>query len=120
MSSSDYLRVVGKMQNIKESLKKKSRTPKLWIMYMDYIETIQEFIAAERTSNWQLHLVSASKMLNLFAATGHGNYAKSMRLYLQDMNAFPEKHPEMYKFFEEGRHTVKRTKNKFGFTRQCF
>jgi hypothetical protein len=42
-------------------------------------------VRAERTSDWNLHLVGMSRMLNLFAATGHINYAKCARLYLQMM-----------------------------------
>ena len=53
------------------------------------------FIAAERTGNWQNHLGSTAKMLNLFAATGHSNYAKSARLYLQMMKELPKKFPDL-------------------------
>ena len=60
---------------------------------MDYINVAKEFIYAERTSNWDIHLNVLSKMLNLFAATGHIKYAKSARLYLQQMNKLPETHP---------------------------
>ena len=52
---------------------------------MVYVDIVNQFIYAERTSNWELHLSSISKMLNLFAATGHSNYAKSERLSLQTM-----------------------------------
>jgi len=37
---------------------------------------------SERTANWNLHLVAVGKRWNLFAATGHINYAKSAWLYL--------------------------------------
>ena len=49
-------------------------------------------------------------MLNLFAATGHINYAKSGRLYLQLMMDLPNKHPWLYhKPAVEGHHVVRRT-----------
>lgn len=49
-------------------------------------------------------------MLNLFAATGHINYAKSSRLYLQLMRELPNDHPWLYScFIEQGFHTVRRT-----------
>ena len=71
------------IENLKRELSVKSRTAKLWIQYVDYISIIKMFIRAERTGNWNMHLNAAQKMLNLFAATGHTNYAKSTRLYLQ-------------------------------------
>ena len=43
---------------------------------------VENFIRAERIGNWYLHFVSISQMLNLFAATGNVNYAKSARMYL--------------------------------------
>ena len=67
----------------KDDLSKASRTSRLWVQYLMYIEILQLFIRAERTGNWNLHIVSVSRMINLFAATGHINYAKSARVYLQ-------------------------------------
>lgn len=43
--------------------------------------------------------------LNLFEATGHGNYAKSARLYLQEMNQLEHKYPWVFKNFMKGYHT---------------
>ena len=90
-------------------LSSKSRTAKLWFLYLRYIRTLKKFIFAERTCNWLLHLEATSEMLNLFAAAGHGNYAKSARLYLQKMEELPENHPWLYQHFMEGKHAVTRT-----------
>ena len=73
------------MDRLSESL----RTAKLWIQCIRYIEIVKYFIASEKTGNWQNHLGSTAKTLNLFAATGHSNYAKSARLYLQMMKELP-------------------------------
>jgi hypothetical protein len=51
-------------------------------------------------------------MLNLFAATCHNNYAKSVRLYLQLMCDRPTLHPQLYKQLSSGGHIVRRA-NKF-------
>ena len=59
------------------------RTAKLWLQYMNYIDIMKYFIPAGRTGSWQDHLKATSKMLNLFAASGHHNYTKSARLYLR-------------------------------------
>ena len=40
------------------------------------------FIFAERIGSWNLHLLAIGKMMNLLAAKGHINYAKSSRLYI--------------------------------------
>ena len=49
-------------------------------------------------------------MLNLFAATGHINYAKSARLYLQMMQDFPKTYPEIHKAFIKSQyHTIRKS-----------
>ena len=87
----------------KSSFISKSRTARLWLQYMDYVETGRDFIRAAITGNWDLHLRSISKMLNLFAATGHLNYAKSARIYLQYMLYLqPNSHPWLHEKFLQG------------------
>ena len=65
----------------KDYLCNESRTAKLWITYIYYIDIVKEFIRAERKGDWCSHLNAVSKTLNLFAATGHFNYAKSANVY---------------------------------------
>ena len=103
----------GKLQLQREELEKKSRTAKSWFKYIDYVKIAKDFIAAERISNWELHLESFSKMLNIFAATGHGNYAKCGRVYLQEMRSLPQNHPELYGEFKKGRNSVRRTEKRW-------
>ncbi|XP_071081970.1 uncharacterized protein [Haliotis cracherodii] len=69
---------------LKEQKRSLSRTSKLWLMFMDFVSIVRMFVRAERTGNWQLHLKATESMLPLFAASGHNNYAKFCRLYLQD------------------------------------
>ena len=73
---------------------------------MDYINVAKEFIYAGRTSNWNMHLNALSKMVNLFAATGHINYAKRVRLFLWQINKLPETHLWLYNEFVNGNDTA--------------
>ena len=71
---------------------------------------VKRFIRAERTGDWCSHLHVVSEMLNLFAATGHFNYAKSGRLYLQLMYDLPDEYPWLHdQFSNHGFHTVRRS-----------
>ena len=77
---------------------------------MEYVNVIKMFIAGKRTGNWELHLDAIFKMLILFAATGHTNYAKSARLYLQMMRDLPSNYPDIYKKFTDDQcHTVRKS-----------
>ena len=55
----------------KTELRGQSNAAKLWPQYIDYVKICQLFIHTTRTADWELHLFSTSKMLNLFAAKGH-------------------------------------------------
>ena len=93
----------------KTLLVEQSPTAKLWLQYIEYIETLKLFIRAERSGNWSLHLVAVTRMLNLFAATSHINYAKSARLYLQLMLELPKDFPWLHKMFiNQGFHAVRK------------
>ena len=98
------------MEQLKRYLSSKSRTSKLWIQYLDYVDILRQFICAARSGDWNLNLKSLEQMLNLFAAAGHTNYAKSGRLYLQLMLNLSDTHPWLYqKLAAEGHHFIRRT-----------
>ena len=72
-----------------------------WIS-TDDMDLVKLFLLAERTGNWLIHLQTVHGMLGLFAATGHVNYAKSARLYLQEMVNLPETHRYLHEQFMNG------------------
>ena len=101
------------LTDLKESLSAKLQTANYWIQYLHYTQNLKDFIRAERTGNWKLHLQSVRKILNIFAATGHVHYAKSARLYLQQMMELETDYPWVHKnFTENGYHNIRRS-NKF-------
>ena len=98
------------LQSIKQQVSASSRTAKLWIQYIRYVDICKLFIMAERTGNWHLHLQAVHDMLNLLAATGHTHYAKCARLYLQMMCSLPIDHPWLYDvFINQGFNSVRRS-----------
>ena len=107
--SPELLLIQELLEDLKEYLRTASRTARLWLQHIDYVGILKLFIRAERTGNWKLHLHAVEKMLNVFAATGHVNYAKCARLYLQKMRNLHNTHPELYEQFLNGFHTVRRS-----------
>ena len=73
-----------KVDEEKRSMKDQ-RTTTLWLQYMDMIDILRQFIKAEQTGNWLLHMQSVQNMLPFFAAAGHHHYTKSAHLYFQMM-----------------------------------
>ena len=60
-----------------------------------------------------MHLTDTKSTLKLFAATGHFNYAKSARMYLQQMLKRPEKHPEVHTMLKENGYNLVRRSGKY-------
>lgn len=80
----------------------KNHEAKLWLAQ-------ELFIWAERTWNWNLHLIAIEEILKLFAATGLINM-QSSRLYLQLMQELSIDHSRLYHCFtKEGFHSVHRS-----------
>ena len=108
---SDLLeKVQWKIEKHKDALGQNSCTAKYWIQYLRYIDILKLFIWAERTGNWEVHLIALSRILNIFSATEHINYVKSARLHLQNMLEIETNYSWVYtNFVEHGYHTVRRS-----------
>ncbi|XP_053404320.1 uncharacterized protein LOC128558588 [Mercenaria mercenaria] len=105
--------MVDKVESTKHTLKS-SRTAKLWLQYLEMINLLKQFIAAERIGNWRCHLKSLKNMFPFFAAAGHNLYTKSSYMYLQQMNCLHITHPEVCQAFEKGLHVVRRSNRMWG------
>ena len=105
----DFRHIKDKIDEYIQEKRSSSRTAELWFQYIDYVGIVKEFLLAERSSNWYLHIKTVVKMLNLFAASGHLNYAKCARMYVQKMLALSKSNPWLNQQFEEGQHAVRRS-----------
>ncbi|KAJ8385110.1 hypothetical protein AAFF_G00192510 [Aldrovandia affinis] len=87
------------------------RTPALWVQYHYMVDVIKIFIKTERLSDHDGHLSCiVTRMLDIFAAAGHHQYAKGARLYCQLMKQL-ETSPGYKETFESftahGNHVVR-------------
>ena len=96
-------------RQVQKDYEEKSRTAQLWLNYVRWIFITQQFIYAERTSDWELHVTTTRCMVNLLVATGHNSYTKSLRLYLQLIEELKIKNSEVYIQFLACDHAVRRT-----------
>ena len=76
----------------------------------DVVFDIELYPTIAKLQDFNLYLTTLGRTINLFATTAHINYAKSARLYLQQMLAlYHLHHPWVYTQFAEGRlHTIRR------------
>lgn len=84
-----------------------------WEEYMSMVNILLQFIKAERTADWGLHLTTVAAMLPHFFTMDRQNYARWLPVYLADMNSLAEAHPEVYQEFQSGGHAVSRSNHPF-------
>ncbi|GBN07637.1 hypothetical protein AVEN_228394-1 [Araneus ventricosus] len=72
---------------------------------------IKQFIEAERSGSWDLHIATIQQMLPFFHAAGHFFYAKCAHLYMQDMLNLKHRIDsiEYEKFTKDGYFTIRST-----------
>eukprot|EP00745_Piridium_sociabile_P023062 TRINITY_DN35931_c2_g2_i7.p1 TRINITY_DN35931_c2_g2~~TRINITY_DN35931_c2_g2_i7.p1 ORF type:complete len:567 (+),score=112.84 TRINITY_DN35931_c2_g2_i7:122-1822(+) len=87
----------------------RGRTSRLWLQYMLMMDILRQFLKAERTGNWMLHLHALQRMLPFLAAGGHCQYTKSVHIYLQHMQQLKDHHPAVYNAFSNGYHVLRRS-----------
>lgn len=94
-----------------ENIKKRGPTAELWLQYWDMLCIVRNFLKAERSGNWELHLKSIKQMIPYFHASGHFHYAKCAHLYVQDMENLPKdmNRHDYDRFTEESFFTVRRS-----------
>ena len=85
----------------------------LWRSYMKMVETLLDFIRANREVNWALHLDSFSAMLPWMTIYDHTNYARWGAVYLCEMKNLQNTHTLVYEEFLNGNFVVKRSQLKF-------
>lgn len=86
LQNQSFNEIVNKFEDkIKFLDNKDNKTLQLWIMYFRMISVLNDFLYAERTGDWNLHLKSIQLMIPFFHVSGHLPYAKSATIYLQDM-----------------------------------
>ena len=68
--------VVDLLERFKQDSRSRSKMFAFWEEYGTMVSILLQFIKAERTGNWKLHLSSTAAMLPYFFAMDRPNYAR--------------------------------------------
>lgn len=113
-SNADFEKLNRIFESKMNEIEKRGNTCKLWVLYFRMVSLLKKFLAAERMGDWKSHLRCVELMIPFFHAAGHFNYAKSARLYLQDMNDLNNTmDPAEYEKFTEAGFFTSRRSNVF-------
>jgi len=97
----------------KSENQERSKLFAFWDEYCSMVTTLLQFLKAERTGNWKLHLSRTAAMLPQFFAMDRQNYARYLPVYLADMQKLELTHPDVCKEFAEGNHSISRSGQPF-------
>ena len=113
----DFLSCVEPLTSLLEAFRsegrEKSKAFCFWEDYINMVLVLLQFIKAERTGNWKLHLTAMAAMVPHFFAMDRINYARWLPVYLSDMNMLETRHTEVYKEFINRNHSVSHSKQPF-------
>ena len=94
----------------------KEEASKLFRFWNDYIRMVQhllQFIRAERTGNWYLHLSATADMVPHFFSMDRPNYSRWLPVYIADMQQLNKTHPRVYEEFMKGNQSISRSGQPF-------
>ncbi|KAJ8678203.1 hypothetical protein QAD02_013990 [Eretmocerus hayati] len=93
--------------------KERGPTAQLWVQLIHMQLLLIDYIGAERSGNFPLHLETVFKMLPYFHAAGHIHYAKYAHIYVQTMlqlkDVMKDTPEEYQKFVADGFFTIRRS-----------
>ena len=107
--TTDLTEITDLFAIFKSENQERSKLFAFWDEYCSMVTTLLQFLKAERTGNWKLHLSSTAAMLPQFFAMDRQNYARYLPVYLADMQKLELTHPDVYKEFAEGNHSISRS-----------
>eukprot|EP00058_Branchiostoma_floridae_P009808 XP_002595296.1 hypothetical protein BRAFLDRAFT_128105 [Branchiostoma floridae] len=105
--------LMTKFEHFKTSMKAKSHLFSFWDNYVSMVLLLLQFIKAERSGDWSLHLASTACMVPCFNSMDRTNYARWLPVYLADMRRLPETHPQVHNAFMAGDHAISRSNQPF-------
>lgn len=100
-------------QDFTDESREKSKMFAFWEEYCRMVKLLLQFVKAERTGDWKLHLSSVAAMIPYFFAMDRPNYARWLPVYIMDMRQMETKHPEVHQEFLKGNHAVSRSSKPF-------
>ena len=80
-------------QEFKSESKAYSKMFTFWEEYCHMVKLLLQFVKAERSGNWEMHLLCVSAMIPYFCAMDRPNYARWLPVYLMDMRQLATRRP---------------------------
>ena len=94
-----------------ETVKANSITFHLWNEYIIDLEIAFDYIYAEKSPNWNMHISAFAEMLCYSFAYDHQNYSHWGPVHVAEMLLLPETTPEVNTKFHEGEDAVECSEN---------
>ena len=105
--------IVKEFMEFKHFGKSVSMNFAFWENYIQMVLRMLQFIRAERNGDWELHLITTKQLVPLFFSMDRTNYSRWLPVYLCDMAMLEKDHPDVFREFQLGNHSVSRSDKPF-------
>ena len=99
--------LINELHNYIERNKKTSQTYFYYYNVILMIRTLRDFLRADRSGDFFLHIDSVKKLLPLFLIMDRTHYTRWCTIYLNDILGLEKNYPEIYKEFVSGKFAIK-------------
>ena len=89
------------------------KTAQYWIGYLDMIQLYRDFVRSVRVGDLKLYMCCIPKLTAYFFRFNHPNYARYLVYYHDCLIKLKSTHPQVYKEFEAGNFSLRRTEKRF-------
>ncbi|MES9879893.1 MAG: hypothetical protein ABW185_03330 [Sedimenticola sp.] len=107
----DMDNILHRLDSFRKRARECSSTFAFWDEYLAMIESLLDYIAAERNCDFDKHLHYFMRMLPYDFAFDHTNYARWGSIYVAEMSTLSTLFPDVHTAMNEGLHTVRRSSN---------
>ena len=92
---------------------KHGKVAQCWMLNIEMIHLYHELIRSIRTGDLELYIYCLPKIVAVFFAFNHQNYARWLTIYHDNLLKIQETHPQVYKEFKSGCFALKCTSKSF-------
>lgn len=88
-------------------------TAKYWLLYVDFVRLYHKFSRSIRMADYKLYISLLPKIISVFFAFNHHNYARWLTRFHDNLLSMDETHPGIREYFERGIISIRRTNKNF-------
>ena len=88
LKNDEFKEIKNKFLNKLESIKENGPTARLWILYFNMVDLAKQFIQAEKSGNWSMHLQDMNNLENIMDVMEYDKFSRSGYFTIRRIETF--------------------------------